>query len=57
MVIDETMGRTLNIGTDLINFLRINLDVFTFLAADMARVDLEIIVHNLNVGEDQRPVK
>jgi len=40
-----------------VNFLRRNLDVFTWNAYEAPRVDLELICHNLNVNPRVIPRK
>ena len=53
------MGTTLSLKmrTRLIQFLKENLDVFTWSHEDMSGIAPEIIQHKLNVNPDRKPVQ
>ena len=43
--------------TKLIQFLKVNIEVFTWTPYEIPRIDLNFIRHDLNVLSDARPVK
>ena len=66
VILDESRpGRTTRMGTlasptvrqDLVNFLRMNQDIFAWSPEDMPGIDPSVIVHRLNVNPDSSPVR
>ena len=66
VTLDESRpGRTTRMGTlaspvvrqDLVNFLRMNQDIFAWSHEDMPGIDPSVIVHRLHVNPDSPPVR
>ena len=53
------IGTTLSLGmrAKLIQFLKKNLDVFTWSHEDMSRISPEVIQHKLNVNPERKPIQ
>ena len=64
-LVEDGITKTMRIGTTLspemrtrlIEFLKENLDVFSWSHEDMSGISLEIIQHKLNVNPDRKPIQ
>ena len=64
-LVDEDMTKVTKVGTGLnpilksriVEFLKQNLDVFTWTHVDIPRIDNEVIEHKLNVDPTKKPVQ
>ena len=64
-LVDEATTKVTKVGTRLstvlksriVEFLKKNLDVFTWTHKDMPRIDNEVIKHKLNVDHTKKPIQ